>query len=64
MKTNTLWEGPVAELLNVLENIAIRERIDTRTISRRINEVMSNLKSCGIDVVIRHGGTHRSQRFK
>jgi hypothetical protein len=68
MKTTTLWEGPVAELLNVLENIAIRERIDTRTkewpraphaLSRRINEVMSNLKSCGIDVVIRHGGTHK-----
>ncbi|MGG4495460.1 hypothetical protein [Brevibacillus reuszeri] len=68
MKTTTLWEGPVADLLNVLENIAIRERIDTRTkewpraphaLSRRINEVMSNLKSCGIDVVIRHGGTHK-----
>lgn len=65
MKQTPFWEGPVSDLLDELEYIASREKIDTRTkewpkaphaLSRRIREVKSNLKSCGIEIEIRHGG--------
>lgn len=68
MKRTPFWEGPVSDLLDKLENIAAREKIDTRTkewpkaphaLSRRIREIKSNLKACGIEVEIRHKGDYK-----
>jgi len=65
MRKTDYWQGSVTELLGHLEDVASRERIDIRNkvwpkgphvLSRRINEILSNLKQCGISVEIRHGG--------
>ncbi|MDH6429055.1 MULTISPECIES: hypothetical protein [unclassified Paenibacillus] len=68
MKKIPTWTGSVSDLLDELESIASREKIETRTkewpkaphvLSRRIREVKSNLKACGIDVEIRHKGDYK-----
>jgi hypothetical protein len=68
VKKTPFWEGSVSDLLDELESIASREKIETRTkewpkaphaLSRRIREVKSNLKSCGIEVEIRHKGDYK-----
>jgi hypothetical protein len=57
------WEGSVSELLFVLNSMADREGIDTysrlwpkepNVLSRRLNEVKSNLELLGIRFDIRH----------
>ncbi len=57
MKATDAWKGSVDELLGVLEAVAEQERIDTHVsvwpkaahiLSRRLNEIKSNLKQTGI----------------
>ncbi|MFT8391466.1 MAG: hypothetical protein ABF586_10360 [Sporolactobacillus sp.] len=59
------WQGTVTELFNELQKVAFTERLDTKqktwpsapnALSRRLNEVKSNLKDVGIEYVIRHTG--------
>ncbi|SHJ36117.1 hypothetical protein SAMN02745691_01810 [Parasporobacterium paucivorans DSM 15970] len=57
------WKGSINELLGTLQSIAEKENIDTfsrlwpkepNVLSRRLNEVKSNLEQFGITYVIRH----------
>ena len=57
MKSTDSWKGSADELLGVLESVAEQERIDTHvsvwpkaahSLSRRLNEIKSNLKQTGI----------------
>jgi len=68
MQNNSKWSGPVATLLSVLEEVAEREKISTNVakfpksanmLSRRLQEVKSNLEDVGITFEIRHAGNYK-----
>lgn len=63
MKDSSDWSGSVATLLSALERIAFTEKINitnkawpqaAHILSRKLNEVKSNLEDLGIDFDIRH----------
>lgn len=63
MENKNKWEGTVSELLDKLSRIAYEEKIDVNSklwpnepnvLSRRLNEVKSNLLLYGISYIIRH----------
>jgi hypothetical protein len=65
MKRKGSWNSSVAELLERLESVAISEKINimvpswpkaAHALTRRLNEVKSNLQQIGIKFDIRHGG--------
>jgi hypothetical protein len=65
MRSRSSWSGSVTQLLEALNKVSERELIDTHSkywpkgpniLSRRLKEVLSNLKSIGISFDIRHGG--------
>jgi DNA polymerase-1 len=66
------WEGPATELLNKLENEAVTQRIDTKAkswpkaphiLTRRLNEVKSNLLDIGVKYASESRGTTRQVTF-
>ena len=68
MSNKTKWSGSVTELLKELEFIAARDHINTKVktwakdpnvLSRRLNEVKSNLEELGIFYDIRNTGTYK-----
>lgn len=68
-----LWSGPIAELLETLELVAIREKINTRVknwpkaahvLSMRLKEVKSNLEKKGIRFDIRNQGYAKVVTFE
>jgi len=63
MNKKTSWAGSVTELFNELTNTAFQQGIDTHSklwpkaanvLSRRLNDIKSNLRSMGIVFTIRH----------
>jgi hypothetical protein len=73
MKTRSKWNGTVATLLDELEHVAFQEKINTNVkswpkapniLSRRLKEVLSNLKQTGITLDIRHGGDAKMVRIE
>ncbi|MEK5182707.1 hypothetical protein [Paenibacillus odorifer] len=65
MKRKGSWHSSISELLERLESVAITEKINTlvpswpkaaHALTRRLNEVKSNLQQIGIRFDIRHGG--------
>ena len=68
MSRNSKWAGSVTELLRELELVAVRDSINTKVktwakdpnvLSRRLNEVKSNLEEVGIFYDIRNTGTYK-----
>ncbi|MBS4223841.1 hypothetical protein [Lederbergia citrea] len=73
MKNNQTWSGSVASLLDELEHVAQREKINTlvktfpkasHILSRRLKEVKSNLEEVGITFDIRHNGENKRISIK
>ncbi|MCY9664907.1 hypothetical protein M5X11_08040 [Paenibacillus alginolyticus] len=67
------WTGSVAELLETLEFVAIREKINTRVktwpkashaLSMRLSEIKSNLEKVGIRFDIRNNGNAKIVTFE
>jgi hypothetical protein len=67
------WSGSIAELLETLENVALREKINIRVknwpkaahvLSMRLKEVKSNLEKKGIRFDIRHQGYAKVVTFE
>ncbi len=63
MKNRKEWSGSVTELFSGLKHIAFEQEIDTHSkvwpkaanvLSRRLNEIKSNLLTMGITITIRH----------
>lgn len=73
MKNRNTWAASVSELLKELETVAERERINTNVktwakdanvLSKRLNEVKSNLEEIGIFYDIRHAGNYKKITLK
>jgi hypothetical protein len=67
------WEGEPSELLGVLEEVAEREKINTRAktwpgaahiLTRRIKEVQANLRVAKIQIDMGHSGRRRLSIYK
>lgn len=63
-----IWEDSVSNLLEELVKIAVAEKINTKdkfwpesssVLSKRLNEIKSNLEGVGITFNIRHAGSHK-----
>ena len=68
MLNRCTWEGSVTEFLSTLERVAQRENIyilqntwanNANVLSRRLNEIKSNLESIGIFFEIRNAGQYK-----
>jgi len=68
MRNRSVWSGSVSELLEAIENVAERERINTRVntwpkdphwLSNRLKAIKSNLEEVGIFYDIRHAGNFK-----
>lgn len=73
MSNQTEWIGSVRDLLNVLNQVALKNGIVTthslwpkapKSLSTRLKEVKSNLESIGIEYYIRNVGTHKEITLK
>jgi len=73
MDGNKEWIGTATELLKKLNEIAENEEIDTKSylwvkqpnqLSRRINEVKSNLEEMGLDIEIKNTGGSRQLKIR
>lgn len=69
MKSQDEWSGTPTELLGVLNGLAEKERINIHqktwpkaphVLTRRLNEVKTNLEAIGFSIVIGSIGTHRT----
>lgn len=72
MKTQDEWFGTPTELLGVLVNLAEKERINVHqktwpkaphVLTRRLNEVKTNLEAIGLGIIVKSIGTHRTVRI-
>ena len=73
MSNQTEWIGSVRDLLNVLNQVALKNGIVTthslwpkapKSLSTRLKEVKSNLEAIGIEYHIRNVGTHKEITLK